>query len=111
VPGLAILTDALSDSVDGVMEKLLTKGFDRSQEYKADLYAVQLLQRAGYDPAALVRVLKILESQTNNDRGGWFATHPAPADRIDELQDEFAFGVPQGGSKERSARFARVFAR
>lgn len=111
VPGLAILTDALSDSVDGVMEKLLTKGFDRSQEYKADLYAAQLLQRAGYDPAALVRVLKILESQTNNDRGGWFATHPAPADRIDELQDEFAFGVPQGGSKERSARFARVFAR
>lgn len=110
-PELGILTDALSTSVEGVMEKLLTKGFDRSQEYRADLYAAQLLQRAGYDPAALVRVLKILEAQTANDHGGWFATHPAPADRIDELQDEFTFDGAQVASSMRSARFTRLFPR
>ena len=110
-PGVGILTDALSHSVEGVMEKLLTKGFDRSQEYRADLYAAQLLQRAGYDPAALIRVLKILEAQTSNDHGGWFATHPAPADRIDELQDDFAFEASPVASKERTARFKRVLVR
>lgn len=107
-PALGVLTDALSDSVEGVMEKLLTKGFDRSQEYQADLYAARLLQRAGYDPAALVRVLKILETHTGTDHAGWFATHPDPAGRIEELQDEFAFGAAQVASQARDARFKKV---
>jgi predicted Zn-dependent protease len=110
-PALGVLTNALSDSVEGVMEKLLTKGFDRSQEYRADLYAAQLLQRAGYDPAALVRVLTILETHTGKDHAGWFATHPAPADRIEELQDEYTFDTTRVASPARAARFKRVFAR
>lgn len=108
---ISMLTDALSHSVTGVTEKLLTKGFDRSQEYRADLYAAQLLQRAGYDPAALVRVLKILENETGKEHGGWFATHPAPADRIAELQDEFVFGVEKAEPGPRESRFKRVFGR
>lgn len=110
-PELSILTTALSDSVDGVMEKLLTKGFDRSQEYRADLYAAQLLQRAGYDPSALVRVLKILEAQTGKDTGGWFATHPAPVDRIEELQDEFTFSAGAAEPHSRTARFKKIVGR
>jgi predicted Zn-dependent protease len=110
-PALGLLTNALSDSVEGVMEKLLTKGFDRSQEYSADLYAAELMQRAGYDPAALVRVLKVLEAQTGKDQTGWFATHPAPADRIEELQDEFSFTTAQNISAARDARFKRVMGR
>lgn len=110
-PALGVLTGALSDSVEGVMEKLLTKGFDRSQEYRADLYAANLLQKAGYDPTALVRVLKILESQTGKDHAGWFATHPDPADRIDELQDDFTFPAGQESSSARDARFKRVMVR
>lgn len=110
-PGLAILTDALSDSVDGVMSKLLTKGFDRSQEYRADLYAAQLLQRAGYDPSALIRVLKILETQAGKDQGGWFATHPAPADRVEELEDEFTFSAAVAEPKSRTARFKKIVGR
>lgn len=110
-PALGVLTTALSDSVEGVMEKLLTKGFDRSQEYRADLYAAELLQKAGYDPGALIRVLTILETHTGKDNAGWFATHPDPADRIDELQDEFTFPATQGASSARAARFTGVMAR
>lgn len=110
-PVAGILTTALSDSVEGVMEKLLTKGFDRSQEYRADLYAAELLQRAGYNPAALVQVLKILETHTGRDQTGWFATHPDPADRIEELQDEYSFSASQVASSVRDARFKRVMGR
>ena len=110
-PEVAFLTNALSESADGVVEKLLTKGFDRSQEYSADLYAAQLLQRAGYDPGALLRVLKILETETGKESGGWFATHPAPADRIEELQDEFAFTDAGATSQARMGRFRKVFGR
>jgi predicted Zn-dependent protease len=108
---LSMLTDALSGSVEGVMEKLLTKGFDRSQEYRADLYAAELLQRAGYDPKALVRVLKILESKTGADTAGWFATHPDPADRVEELEDDFTFPATQVVSDIRANRFKKTFSR
>ena len=109
VSALPMITTALSESVDGVMEKLLTKGFDRSQEYRADLYAAQLLERAGYDPEALVGVLKILEAQSGKDSGGWFATHPAPADRIEELEDDYTFGDAPTPSQSRAARFKKIF--
>ena len=64
-PQIGALTEALSGCAEGVMERLLTQGFDRSQEYKADLYAANLLKRAGYDPAALKEALSILANQGN----------------------------------------------
>lgn len=109
LPGISALTEVLSGSVDGVMERLLTKGFNRSQEYKADLYAAYLLQRAGYDPAALKGVLSILAARLNGDGAGWFATHPAPSDRLEELTDEFAFTSPVREVSLRTQRFRRVF--
>jgi predicted Zn-dependent protease len=108
-PEVTILTDVLSDSVQGVTEKLLTKGFDRSQEYHADLYAAQLLQKAGYEPSALIRVLEILERETGKDTGGWFATHPAPADRIEELRDAFTFSDARLPVQARMGRYRKVF--
>jgi predicted Zn-dependent protease len=91
---LGPITGVFSDSVNGVVDKLLTKGFDRGQEYGADLYAAQLLQRAGYDPRALARVLEILEKETSKDDSGWFQTHPDPDDRLGELEDDFTFPSP-----------------
>lgn len=103
---LSQITDVFGDSVSGVMDKLLTSGFDRSQEYEADLYAVTLLQRAGYDPKALIHVLEILQKHTGQEKSGWYATHPDPQDRIEELEDEFKF-IPVDSSKfaARKARF------
>ena len=103
------ITDVFGDSVSGVMDKLLTSGFDRSQEYEADLYAASLLQKAGYTPDALIRVLEILKQHTGQDKSGWYATHPDPEDRIDELKDEFNFS-PVDGAKvaARKARFDSV---
>jgi predicted Zn-dependent protease len=101
---LGALTDMFADSVSGITDKLLTKGFDRKQEYEADLYAAALMQRAGYDPNALVRVLEILEKSTGKDDEGWFATHPAPDDRIDELKDSFEFPA-SAQNPGRQARF------
>lgn len=103
---LGEITGIFSESVSGVVDKLLTKGFDRRQEYEADLYAAELLQRAGYDPNALVRVLGILESHQTGEQGGWYATHPAPSDRISEISSEFSFPVPQDPPSSRKARFS-----
>jgi predicted Zn-dependent protease len=106
---LAPITGVFAESVSGVTEKLLTKGFDRRQEYTADLYAANLLQKAGYDPNALVRVLKILEEgSAESKQGGWFDTHPSPADRIEQLEDDFELPVPQAVVQARIDRFKKL---
>lgn len=105
---LASLTSMLAESATGVSDRLLRSGFDRSQEYQADLYAAQLLERAGYDPNALLGVLKILQDGQADDAEGWYATHPSAKKRISELEDEFDFAPPREAPPERRARFERA---
>jgi predicted Zn-dependent protease len=105
---LTALTNTLAESVTGVTDKLLRSGFDRSQEYQADLYAARLLERAGYDPNALVRVLNILGDSQAGDGEGWYATHPAPKKRISELDDDFDFAPPRAENPKRTARFVET---
>lgn len=105
---LGPITEVFTESVSGVTETLLSKGFDRRQEYAADLYAAELLRRAGYDPQGLVRVLKIIELSSASHAGGWFATHPDPADRIEELEDNFEFLPQQAAVSGREKRFKKV---
>lgn len=106
---LGPITGVFAESVSGVVDTLLTKGFDRSQEYDADLYAAVLLQRAGYDPNALIRVLTILKEHSAGEHEGWYATHPQPAARIGELESEFSFPAPLTTvPPARQARFAAL---
>jgi beta-barrel assembly-enhancing protease len=105
---LGPITNIFAESVAGVADKLLTTGFDRKQEYAADEYAVVLLQRVGYDPKAVGMVLKILKAQKGTE-GGWFETHPDPADRLEEVEDalEDDEAAPASGVTTREARFKR----
>jgi predicted Zn-dependent protease len=64
---------------------LLKNGYAQSQEFQADTEAVNLLRAAGYDPAALVGALGILERIQPSRPGGFNNTHPSPAARIDSL--------------------------
>jgi predicted Zn-dependent protease len=105
---LGPMTSMLSESVTGVVDTLLNKGFDRKQEYEADLYAAQLLQRAGYNPGALITVLELLKTHTAQSSDGWFATHPQPEDRIEELKDDFSFPAGGASAPVRTARFKKA---
>lgn len=102
------LADLFSKSVTDLTEKLLVTGYDRSQEYKADAYAVELLRRAGYETNALTRALGTIEGGTSPERGGWFETHPAPSKRIKELEEAGDSSPKQGPSVARAARFAKI---
>ncbi|MEY4702000.1 MAG: hypothetical protein RL326_2187 [Pseudomonadota bacterium] len=102
------LADMFSKSVTDVTEKLLVTGYDRSQEYKADAYAVELLRRAGYSTDALSRALKVIQDAAASERGGWFDTHPAPQKRIGELGDATVASVVQTSAAARAARFTKV---
>ena len=71
-----------------VANSLLGDGYSVDSEIEADLGAIQILLRLGYDPYALVRVLdryRALERQVRGTRTGYYQTHPNPVRRIREI--------------------------
>ncbi len=66
--------------------QLLSLRFSREDETEADLVGIELSARAGYDPAAAVR---LWEKMMNANKGAppqWLSTHPANTTRIRDIQ-------------------------
>jgi len=94
------------NSVAKTMDTMLKNGYSQSQEFEADREAVALLQKAGYDPAALLDMLKVLQQVQKSQQGGFNTTHPSPAERISNVesiryraQDTRKFRVPRFKNK------------
>jgi predicted Zn-dependent protease len=77
-------------AVTNVIFNLLERGYSREDEFFADKLAVTYTRRAGYDPAALVRVFALL----NEDKGPGgrvfetLSTHPRMDERIRKVKEE-----------------------
>jgi predicted Zn-dependent protease len=107
------LTSTFGDSVSDITNTLLSKGYSRSQEYEADAYSAQLLARSGYNPQSLKGMLTKLEMAAKGaPEGGWFSTHPEPADRIGEVAGVLE-KLPQSAAGEavRARRFSKELRR
>ena len=83
---LAVVTKAFDESINDIAGTLMNSGYSRKLEYEADAAAVEILRRAGYQPGALVAMLENMAKNWDASRKDFAATHPAPADRIKELQ-------------------------
>lgn len=106
------LTGVFGESVGGVFDTLVDKGYSRKQEYQSDEYGAQLLARAGYNPAAMLTVLEVLEKAKKNAKGGgWLSTHPDPADRKSEVEGEIKATSDTAGEQARTARFKSTVGR
>ncbi|WP_125117987.1 M48 family metalloprotease [Bordetella trematum] len=66
-------------------------GFSRDAEREADRTGLQMLTRAGYDPAGMARMFERLmnASRLNEGMGGgaWASTHPLSIERMSDVQN------------------------
>ncbi|MDR2897416.1 MAG: M48 family metalloprotease [Spirochaetaceae bacterium] len=76
------LTTALDESVADIVKTMVNNGYSKQQEYDADAYAAGLMEASGYNPAALMRMLQLLDEKQGSKNTGFGKTHPAPQDRI-----------------------------
>jgi beta-barrel assembly-enhancing protease len=76
------------DMINGLQTVLFDKGLDRNMEFEADATGMEIAYRTGYDPAGMIRVLKMLAARAAaaNQKGSWFSTHPPLAERIQRME-------------------------
>jgi len=87
--------------VAAMVGRLLNMRYGREDELESDRLAVRLTGAAGYDPRAMIEVMKILEEAGGGAGGPEFLqTHPNPGNRIAEIeraiQEEYPNGLPAG---------------
>ncbi len=105
---IGALTGAFGDTIADVINNGFKNGYSREFEATTDLVAVDLLQRAGYDPYALTRVLDVMNARYTPDKKGFAKTHPDPSERITNINKSLA-STPKGSiHAQRQARYTRA---
>lgn len=103
---VAELTKAFEGSISDITSKMVNSGYARKYEFQADKSAVTILQRAGYSPDGLVNMLAEMETQLKPGGHDFAKTHPAPTDRLNELNKLTSKGPVTAPSPERQKRFS-----
>ncbi|MDR0401146.1 MAG: M48 family metalloprotease [Treponema sp.] len=104
------LASVMDESVNEIVNTLIDRGYSREQEFDADTAALALLAVAGYDPASLLTMLRILEQDENGESQstGLVRTHPSPTQRIANVEKTLPkFKVPNTRSY-RAARYGQI---
>jgi predicted Zn-dependent protease len=99
------LTDIFNESVGEIVQTLVSNGYSREQEFEADNIAMDLLVSAGYNPSALIEMLRALNT-VQVAGSGFGRTHPTPAQRITNAERTIGRHNVTDTSSHRQARFA-----
>jgi predicted Zn-dependent protease len=84
---VAALSQTFGNSVGDITKTLLVSGYSRSQETDADEAAAKTISALGYDPEALIRVLKNMKTRLKPEGLDFAKTHPDPDDRIGDVAE------------------------
>ena len=83
--------------VAAMVNQMTQLKFSRSDESEADHYGLKYMAEAGYDPSAMLDVMKILKKASGGRHPPEFlATHPLPETRLEEIRAELKEAYPNG---------------
>ncbi|MBM4313011.1 MAG: peptidase M48 [Deltaproteobacteria bacterium] len=105
---VASLTQTFGGTISDITGALINKGYARSSEYAADQAAVTLLRRVGYDPNGLTEMLGVMKKNLRAGGPDFARTHPAPDDRLAEIQKKGLRYAAVPAHAPRQARFLKA---
>ncbi|HUE83666.1 MAG TPA: M48 family metallopeptidase [Pyrinomonadaceae bacterium] len=83
----------LAKTAGKVVATGITMNYSREDEREADRLGAKNLYDAGYDPRGMITFFERLAARQEREPGlveGFFASHPSPAERIDNISDLIA---------------------
>jgi predicted Zn-dependent protease len=88
---IMLIAGDVGDSVEDLLVQgggLLALSYSRAAEAAADRHSVELMKKAGYDPAAIARFFDILEKKLGDTSGtNILSTHPGTPERKKAILD------------------------
>jgi predicted Zn-dependent protease len=99
--------NSMQESARAMGNALFTNGYSWQQEFEADIYALSLLQAAGYQASALTDLLKTLQQKQSSSRRAVYSAHPSPTLRINNIQSRSG-GRPVNTAVYRENRFREM---
>ncbi len=104
----------LAAGVATVGAGMVNQRYSREAELEADLYGMEYMVRAGYDPMAAVALqetfVRLSEGQEENWLEGLFASHPPSRERVDRNRETAARLRSKGGVTLGEEPFQRAVA-
>lgn len=95
--GGAVGGDAQSAQMAQAITNMIQMSYGREDELESDRWGVILSEKAGYDPRAMIGLMKVLdEASPGGGTPEMMSTHPKPANRIEYIKDVIAQVFPEG---------------
>ena len=101
----------------GLGAQLTSLKYGRDAERESDKYGIEVMQRAGYDPRAAIRLQEIFVELSNNQEPDWLsgllASHPASQERVENNRKDVEKLLTKGGAPGElyAERYQRTIAR
>ena len=88
--------DQRSSQMAAAVANMVNMTYGRQDELESDSWGVKLMAMAGYDPYALIGVMKVLEEASGGSKQPEFlSTHPKPANRIEYIKRVIEATLPE----------------
>lgn len=91
-------SSASAAAAAAMVGKLMNLRYGREDELESDQLAVRFTAEAGYDPRAMIEVMRVLAQSGGGGGPEFFQTHPNPENRVarieNAIQRQFPEGVP-----------------
>lgn len=83
--------------VAALIGQVVNMKFGRDDELESDALGVRYMAEAGYDPRAMLEVMRILDQASQGQRPPeFFSTHPNPENRLENIREAIAEIYPDG---------------
>ncbi len=103
---LAELTETFEDSITDITKTLINNGYSRKLEHQADMAAITITKRVGYDPNGLAEMLQEMDKRLKPGHIDFAKTHPSPQSRLADVRP--LLGGPGPIPEVRQRRFRKA---
>lgn len=84
-----------------VVNQMIQLRYGRKDESQADTWGIKLMEKAGFDPRAMIQVMEVLKAAGGDSRGvELFQSHPNPDLRIEQINAYLKENPPEKGLSE-----------